>query len=118
MKRYNLLTTLLLTFAIVAPLSACSDDGGDTETNASMSGDGDGDGDATTETGSGMEIDCATFCVYYVEQSGCIGGGGEFETDAQCQEACGMWDQAGIDCRYEAMLGGSCEDAGSMSSAC
>lgn len=109
----NLIKTSLFALALVAPLGAC--DSGDED---GTTGDENAETDTADETTTGEpseDISCATFCVQYIE-FGCIGT--EFQTDAECQEACMGWDQAGTNCRYQQMVDGMCDQAGNMGSAC
>lgn len=112
----NLIKTSLFALALAMPLGACDggeDDHGDEEHDDH--GDEEHDHETSEGESDGMDIDCATFCVQYIEL-GCIGT--EFATDADCQAACGDWDQAGVNCRYQQMVDGMCDQAGNMGDAC
>lgn len=115
MKRYDLLTTCLLTFALVLP-TACSDDGGEeTTTENAEEETTENNMETTEETGPDMEITCAIYCVTYIE-SDCLGT--EFETNDQCQMACEAMTPEGRECRYEQINMGNCAEAGTMGTTC
>ena len=118
----KLLSTSLVALCLCLSMSACDggdDEGGDTadEGNADETTGGNGDGDGDADSG-GEDITCSVYCVSFIEMCLQTGDSTEFETDAQCNEACAMWDQAGVNCRYEQIIDGACGEAGNMGSTC
>ena len=60
---------------------------------------------------------CAEFCEAYVTQCIQQQGSTEFQTNDQCLEACAMWDQAGVNCRFE-QIPDACAEAGNQGMSC
>jgi hypothetical protein len=125
MKLSKFIFPSVLTICIAAPVVACSGDDGDSETNADTNGDGDGDGDTNGDgdgdaetTGPSDDIDCQTYCVAYIDICAANGLNDEFASDAECNEACEMWDQAGKNCRYDQINMGACDQAANAGTAC
>lgn len=123
MKLSNLLSTCLLSLTFALPMIACGgDDGGTTNADTDPSGDGDGDttgdGDGDSETGPSGDTTCAIYCVAYIEVCAANGLNDEFASDAECNAACEMWDQAGKDCRYQQIQDGACDQAANAGTAC
>ena len=117
MKLTEFLTTCTFALCFALPLTAC--DGGDDDEETSSDTNAENADDTTGGDGdTGMETDCSTYCVTYIEMCLQTGMSMEFETDALCNEACGAWDQAGIDCRYDQIVAGMCGEAGNMGSSC
>jgi len=110
MKLRKLLETSLICLALTAPLSACGGDD-DTDTSTTNAEDDETTGESTEEeTGPDMEITCSILCVKNTEDC----QGVVFETDAQCQEACEMWDADSRECRYQQIIDGNCDQVGDM----
>lgn len=117
MKLSKLFSTCILAIGFSLPLAAC-DDGGDGDT-ADTSAEADTtagtDGGTTGETN---DVDCSTFCTSFIDMCVQSGKSSEYETNDICLEACGTWDQAAINCRFEQIGADACDQAGEMGTAC
>lgn len=117
MQLTKLFTTCFLTACLSTIVLACGGDDGGTETTDPTAGDGDGDATGTSDTGPSTDIDCATFCVGYIELCLANGLSDEFPTNDACMTACEAWDQAGKNCRYE-QIPAACDQAGNAGTTC
>ncbi|PRQ06218.1 hypothetical protein [Enhygromyxa salina] len=121
MKLSKLFTTSLIALCLSIPMAACDggDDGDTTDTNATNAEDDTTEDGATEEeTGPSGDTTCSVYCVAYIQFCAEPGLSTEFASDAECNAACEMWDQAGKDCRYQQIIDGACDQAGNMGSAC
>lgn len=108
----------VLAFGLCVSITAC-DDGGDGDTSSDSNADADTTADTTAgETTGANDIDCQVMCQSFVDLCIQTNKSTEFETNEECVTACGAWDQAGINCRYEQMVGDACDQAGNMGSSC
>jgi hypothetical protein len=120
MQLSKLLSTCVLVLGISLPLAAC-DDGDEGETADTNAEGTDTNNETTgndTESEGGMDIECSVFCTGFVDMCIQTGNSTEFQTNDECLAACMAWDQAGVNCRYEQIIGGACDQAGNMGSAC
>jgi hypothetical protein len=116
MKLSKLFTTCTMALCLALPMTAC--DSGDDEGDSSSDSAGDNADENADETTGAEDVSCDAFCTSFVDLCIQTGESTEFETNDQCLEACGAWDQAGINCRHTQIADGMCSEAGNMGTAC
>ncbi len=111
----KLLSTTFLALCFALPMAAC-DEGDDGDDEAAENADNADNAD--TEDTNSQDYTCELFCEAFITNCLQTGDSTEFETNDACLAACGAWDQAGINCRYDQITADACGEAGNMGSTC